>query len=187
MKVRKRVLPLFGVAIVALSATAVLAHGAKHNNARYTYMQKNAIPMAYRDVVNPMPMNSGNLAAGKSLYDENCAACHGTRGDGKGEAAEGLNPPPAALSGMYEKPMTGMTEPGPGAHLMHGELHHHPGLSHADAMGGLNLDAYNFWAVSEGGEPMGSSMPAFKEMMTEQQRWQVLLYLVNGLSPDVAK
>jgi len=47
-------------------------------------------------------------------------------------------------------------------------------------MGGLNLDAYNFWAVSEGGEEFSSSMPAFKEVLSEQERWQILLYVANG-------
>lgn len=101
---------------------------------------------------------------------------------GGGEAAADLKPPPAVLTGMYDRPMIGMGQSGPGAHMAHGKQHHHPGLSHAEAMGGVNIDAYNFWAVSEGGEPLGSSMPAFKEILSEQERWQTLLYIINGLS-----
>ena len=52
------------------------------------------------------------------------------------------------------------------------------------ASGGLNMDAYSFWAVTEGGAPLGTDMPAFAEVLTEEERWQVLLYIANGFSSD---
>lgn len=37
---------------------------------------------------------AADLAAGKTVYDANCTACHGTLADGKGPAAMGLRPKP---------------------------------------------------------------------------------------------
>lgn len=38
-------------------------------------------------------------------------------------------------------------------------------------------DGYLFWTVAEGGSPVGSAMPAFKELLTEAEIWQVISYL----------
>ncbi|MDB5691180.1 MAG: iron permease [Alphaproteobacteria bacterium] len=48
----------------------------------------------------PVPMapaGAPDTARGGMLYAENCAACHGATGDGKGPAAAKLNPPPIAF------------------------------------------------------------------------------------------
>jgi high-affinity iron transporter len=48
----------------------------------------------------PVPMapaTAPDTARGAVLYAENCAACHGATGDGKGPAAARLNPPPIAF------------------------------------------------------------------------------------------
>lgn len=63
---------------------------------------------------------------------------------------------------------------------MHGEPHHHPGTSQAEAMDGPNLDAYNFWAVSEGGESIGSDMLEFNDALFDDERWQIILYLATN-------
>lgn len=39
-----------------------------------------------------------DMAAGKKLYDERCAPCHGTSGKGDGAAAAALNPKPRNYS-----------------------------------------------------------------------------------------
>jgi len=44
-----------------------------------------------------MSPTSELLAAGKTLFSQNCAACHGPAGQGDGPAAKGLNPPPRNL------------------------------------------------------------------------------------------
>jgi Cu/Ag efflux protein CusF len=77
--------------------------------------------------------------------------CHGTDGKGTGPAAKGLPHAPADLTHHFHR------APGDG-------------------------DAYLFWRVSEGGqvEPfqsMQSTMPAFKTVLTEDQRWDVLAYV----------
>jgi mono/diheme cytochrome c family protein len=42
-------------------------------------------------------------------------------------------------------------------------------------------DGYRMWAVSEGGAALKTGMPAFKDTLTMNQRWLVLLYLERGL------
>ncbi len=44
---------------------------------------------------NPLLADAATLAAGRQLYAENCAACHGARGKGDGPLAPGLAPRPA--------------------------------------------------------------------------------------------
>ena len=39
---------------------------------------------AKAELLNPMPTNEVNLAAGKELYGIYCAVCHGNKGDGQG-------------------------------------------------------------------------------------------------------
>jgi mono/diheme cytochrome c family protein len=177
---------LFPVLVAALALCASLSvaysHGMNHNPTRHGYLMKNRIPAQYRKAVNTLAMTEENLAAGARLYEENCASCHGEKGKGDGEAAKDLKPSPTDLTGMYDRPMMRMGRRGHGGHREHGRMHHHPGMSHAQAMGGLSLDAYYFWAVSDGGAQMGSAMPAFKEILSEQERWQILLYLANGFS-----
>ena len=163
------------------------AHGLGHNPSRHHYIMRHGIPKAYEGQLNPLHMTVEDLFNGQKLYSENCAVCHGPTGEGGGESAAPLNPAPPRLTDMYSRPMRGMGHAGSGGHLMHGVTHHHPGMTHSEAMGGLNLDAYTFWSISEGGEPMSSSMPAFKEILAEKGRWQILLYIANGFSTDRSK
>lgn len=48
---------------------------------------------------NPLQTTDDVVAKGKSLYDANCAVCHGPLGRGDGPGAAGLNPPPPDLRG----------------------------------------------------------------------------------------
>lgn len=40
------------------------------------------------------PVGVPDLSRGAALYAENCAGCHGANGDGRGPAAQGMDPPP---------------------------------------------------------------------------------------------
>ena len=51
-----------------------------------------AYPMAVAPRTPPDP------ARGAALYAANCASCHGANGDGRGQAAAGLDPPPIAFT-----------------------------------------------------------------------------------------
>jgi mono/diheme cytochrome c family protein len=172
---------------LSVSAAAVLSHGERHNPTRHHYMMKNQLPAEYKDQTNKLSLTEENLSNGEKLYAENCASCHGTTGKGDGEAAKDLNPPPVDLTGMYDRPMMrkGRRGPGPGGHMMQGRMRHRGGGPQAQMMGGLNLDAYSFWAISEGGEMIGSAMPAFKEVLSEEERWQVILFVANGFTAKV--
>lgn len=88
---------------------------------------------------------------GQVLFQMHCQTCHGADGKGAGPGARGLPHPPADLNQHFHR------QPGDG-------------------------DAYLFWRVSEGGtvEPfksMQSTMPAFKTLLNEEQRWDVLAYV----------
>jgi mono/diheme cytochrome c family protein len=90
-------------------------------------------------------------ARGEPLFQTYCLVCHGTDGRGTGPAAIGLPHAPADLTNHFHR------APGDG-------------------------DAYLFWRVSEGGEvepfrSMQSTMPAFKTVLSEDQRWDVLAYV----------
>jgi DMSO reductase family type II enzyme heme b subunit len=54
-------------------------------------------------VVTPVPVGAQDANAGKAVYERRCLLCHGEKGDGKGPAAERLNPRPRDFtSGVYK-------------------------------------------------------------------------------------
>jgi mono/diheme cytochrome c family protein len=96
-----------------------------------------------------------NVAAGAEIYIRNCMFCHGDNLDGKGHFAHGFNPPPANFQ-----------DPGTIAMLQ---------------------EAYLFWRIAKGGPglpkestPWNSVMPAWDERLTEEQIWQVIMYLYDA-------
>ena len=44
-------------------------------------------------------------------------------------------------------------------------------------------DSYLLWTITEGGAAFGSDMPAFKDLLSEDEIWQVVLYMRAGF-PD---
>lgn len=108
-------------------------------------------PAAYASRRSDRWTNEAAIARGKKLYQTHCQLCHGPDGRGTGPAAKGLPHAPADLTNHFHM------KPGDG-------------------------DAYLFWRVSEGGavEPfksMQSAMPAFKTVLSQEQRWDVLAYV----------
>ena len=55
------------------------------------------VPFTARFVANPVPDTPETIAAGRQLFQENCAVCHGSRALGDGPAAFTLNPRPFNL------------------------------------------------------------------------------------------
>jgi mono/diheme cytochrome c family protein len=108
---------------------------------------------------NPLRKDQGNLrknvAAGGDIYVRNCMFCHGDNLDGLGPFAAGFNPPPANFQ-----------DPGTIAMLQ---------------------EAYLFWRIAKGGPglprestPWNSVMPAWEDRLTEDQIWQVIMYLYDA-------
>jgi mono/diheme cytochrome c family protein len=96
-----------------------------------------------------------NVAAGGEIYIRNCMFCHGDNLDGQGHFAAGFNPPPANFQ-----------DPGTIAMLQ---------------------EAYLFWRIAKGGPglpkestPWNSVMPAWEDRLTEDQIWQVIMYLYDA-------
>ncbi|RKU10177.1 hypothetical protein C6502_11510 [Candidatus Poribacteria bacterium] len=87
---------------------------------------------------------------GKALYDDKCAHCHGIEGAGDGSAAENLLPRPRDFTrGLYKIRSTESAQ--------------------------LPTDQDLFDIISNG--MPGSSMPAWSELLSEDQRWQLVAHI----------
>ena len=98
------------------------------------------------------------IAHGKQVYEENCAACHGEKGDGKGQCSAFLIPRPRNFR------------------MGHFRLRSTPS-------GNLPTDEDLFRAVSLGLN--GTPMPPWKWLLNDTDRWAVVEY-VKTLSPQFA-
>ena len=107
------------------------------------------IPDEYAKAEPPFDLKDPNVVVqGELLYREKgCANCHGEKGDGDGPLSAGLNPKPVDFTD-------------------------------AALMARLS-DNYLFWRISEGGStpPFVSAMPAWKDALSEEERWQLVAYL----------
>jgi mono/diheme cytochrome c family protein len=110
-----------------------------------------AVPDEYRlaHVPESVWTSAAMVARGKEIYAARCAVCHGDTGDGQGTAAPALPLRP-------------------------------PDLRDAD-MSAEMAGNYWFWRISEGGsvEPFrsqGSTMPAWKDVLSPEDRWAVIAY-----------
>ena len=95
-----------------------------------------------------------HVAKGKEVYYRNCFFCHGDNLEGDGPYAHGLSPIPANLA-----------DPGTIAQLQ---------------------ESYLFWRIAEGGPglppegtPWDSTMPAWEKFLSEEEIWQVILFLYD--------
>ena len=55
-------------------------------------------PESAASVKNPLADNAAAVTAGKKIYEDRCADCHGSKGKGDGPAATDLDPKPGDLS-----------------------------------------------------------------------------------------
>ena len=44
----------------------------------------------------------------------------------------------------------------------------------------MAVDEYMLWTISEGGDPFGTDMPAFKDKLTENEIWKVITFMRAG-------
>jgi mono/diheme cytochrome c family protein len=91
---------------------------------------------------------------GGDVYTQNCHYCHGDKLDGNGPYAQGLNPVPLNFQDV-----------GTIAQLQ---------------------ESFLFWRIATGGPglpseatPWISSMPAWRDFLTEDEIWKVILYLYD--------
>ncbi len=93
------------------------------------------------------PTDPEQLATGKRVYDANCAACHGVKGEGQPNWKVPVN-------GVYPAP----------PHDGSGHTWHHP-------------DQVLLEVIANGGGMPNSAMPAYGEILTEAERVAVLEYI----------
>lgn len=96
------------------------------------------------------------VGAGSEVYYQNCLYCHGDLLDGEGPYARGLYPLPTSFQDL-----------GTIAQLQ---------------------ESYVFWRITTGGvglpegaTPWNSVMPAWHEMLSEQEVWEVILFLYDAV------
>jgi mono/diheme cytochrome c family protein len=108
---------------------------------------------------NPLRRDSANLSKygdeGKVIYFQNCFFCHGADLDGRGQFAQAFNPPPPPFRGT-------------------------------DTIAQLP-ESYVFWRIakgwtglSAGATPWDSAMPAFEDILTQEQTWKVIIYMYEA-------
>jgi cytochrome c len=107
------------------------------------------VPEEYKSLRNPLPPSESNLHAARQIYADECAQCHGERGQGDGPEARTHYPLPADLTDAKRM-----------ATVADGEI---------------------FYQITEGRRPM----PSFKNRLTQDQRWQLVL-LVRSFSQPTA-
>jgi mono/diheme cytochrome c family protein len=128
---------LLGLIFVALCVVAAFAY---YENRPWK------VPEEAKRRPNPIQLSAVGLAAGRSIYMDKCAQCHGQTGKGDGPDAASYYPSPTSL--VDAKHMSSVTD---------GEI---------------------FYQISQGRKPM----PAFKKRLSEEERWQLVLY-VRSLAP----
>ncbi len=47
-----------------------------------------------------------------------------------------------------------------------------------------SVDEYLLWTISDGGAQFGTEMPAYKEILADNQIWQIVTYMRAGFPPD---
>lgn len=97
---------------------------------------------------------TGHVTNGRRIYYENCVFCHGDNLGGEGIFAHGFDPIPA-------------------------------NFQDATTIGMLQ-EAYLFWRIAKGGPglpsestPWSSAMPAWEEFLTEEEIWDVIIFMYD--------
>ena len=107
------------------------------------------------------PENPTQVAMGSSVYTDHCASCHGVNLEGE-------------PNWQTRKPTGRLPAP---PHDIGGHTWHHP-------------DAQLFGIVKNGIEPYAppgyqSDMPAFRDVLSDEQAWAVLAFIKNSWPEDI--
>lgn len=84
----------------------MMGPGQRQRMERHWTFMHSGIPTQYRGQTNPLTPTTEIVQEGAKLYRQQCAACHGPQGMGDGDAGKSLNPSPALLAYMIQKPMS---------------------------------------------------------------------------------
>jgi len=119
--------------------------------------------MAATALLSPVSVRAENIAEGKRIYAESCAACHGTNLEGQPNWQQ------VTETGEYPAP----------PHDRTGHTWHHSDKVLIDyvTLGGAEL------LKSQGINNFKSGMPAFGEILTEQNILDVLAYIKSTWPP----
>lgn len=115
-------------------------------------------PAQFASLKNPLKPTPANIAEGKTLFDANCAPCHGADGAGDGPAAASLNPKPAD----FKAPI------------------------HTKLPDGYWFWRLTDGGTVPPFSAAGSAMPPWGSTLTPQQRWLVILYEHTFSAPRAA-
>jgi cytochrome c5 len=81
------------IGVIILSALVLTACGAP----KATEEPDKPVPAPYAGMTDPFIGQADAIAAGKQIYTDNCASCHGDDAKGDGPAGASLDPKPADL------------------------------------------------------------------------------------------
>lgn len=88
------------VLVLWLATTAILVYVVP----RFRNTGPWVVPEAAKLLPNPVPVTSAGLTTARSLFLDNCARCHGDRGEGDGPDAALYKPRPARLAQAVRAP-----------------------------------------------------------------------------------
>lgn len=80
--------------------------GQRQRMTRHWSYMHSGIPKEYFDARNPLVQKPEVVREGGKLYRQQCSICHGAKGMGDGDIANSLNPSPALLAYMIQRPLT---------------------------------------------------------------------------------
>ncbi len=86
--------------VIVFSLTAMVALAFAHEKTGWI------APEEARKMKNPIKATKESIQKGKEIYENKCALCHGTKGDGKGPASAGLSPKPTNFKESHGEKMT---------------------------------------------------------------------------------
>jgi mono/diheme cytochrome c family protein len=137
---------LMSLFVLFLTVKMASAGGSGHTHEEEKGVHGLEIPEKYQDKKNPYWSDLDAIVAGSTIYKENCTKCHGAKGLGDGSLAKSMSTKPFNFQDSTH--MSQMT------------------------------DGYLYWRTVEGGKhpPFKSKMPAYKNVLTEREVWQVLSY-----------
>ncbi len=138
------------LAILMIVSMFLAACGGGGGGAASSGIKRHNPPADFANAKNPFEGNADAVAAGKQVFDTNCAPCHGQDASGNGSAATGITPKPANLQ---------LTAKETNAQYIHW----------VDTVGGANAG-------------LSSSMPSFKDSISDDDLWRIATYLTKTYS-----